>query len=118
MNKMVKRISLLFVGIAMISWGSVASVQAYDIKPAQLRVIVTALGQRIPGSTVTVGEESGETEGNGQIIFELKPGIYDVSVEGAHGGSASDTVRVVEDELRLKNFELGLEGALPHGGHH
>ena len=118
MNKMVKRISLLFVGIAIITWGSVASVQAYDIRSAQLRVIVTGLGQGLPGSTVTVGDESGETGINGQVIFELKPGIYEVSVEGAHGGSASDTIRLVEDELRQKNFELGLEGALPHGEHH
>ncbi len=118
MNKMVKRVSLFFVGAALLTLGSISSVQAYDTKPAELRVIVTGLGQKIPGSTVTVGEETAETESNGQAIFNVEPGIYEVSVEGAHGGSASATVRVVEDELRLKNFELGLEGALPHGGHH
>ena len=115
---MLKKVTLLFAGIALFSWASVTAVQAYDVKPAQLRVIVTALGQRIPGSTVKVGEETGETGSNGQAIFEVMPGIYEVSVEGAYGGSQSDTVRVVEDELRQKNFELGLEGALPHGEHH
>lgn len=118
MNKMVKRISLLFIGAALVSWGSVASVQAYDVKPAQLRVIVTGLGQAIPGSTVTVGDESGQTGINGEVIFALMPGYYDVSVTGAHGGSASETIQLEEDELRQKNFELGVEGALPHGEHH
>ena len=122
MNKTVKRVALFFVGVAVISWASVATVQAYDEKPAQLRVIVTALGQKIPGSAVTVagdhGEESGETASNGQIIFELAPGHYTVSVEGAHGGSGSAKVGLFEDELRQKNFELGLEGALPHGEGH
>lgn len=118
MNKMVKKISLLFIGVAILSWATVATVQAYDVKPAELRVIVTALGQKIPGSTVTVGDESCETGINGEIRIELKPGFYEVSVEGAHGGSASKSVRLVEDELRQVNFELGVEGALPHGGHH
>jgi len=118
MNKVVKRVTLLFIGVALISWGAATTVQAYDIKPAQLRVIVTGLGQRLPGSKVTVGEESGETAGNGQIIFEVAPGEYTVSVEGAFGGSASTTIMLFEDELRQQNFELGLEGALPHGEHH
>ena len=117
MNKMVKRVSLFFVGAALLTLGSISSVQAYETATAELRVIVTGLGQKIPGSTVTVGDDSGETGPNGQIIFDVEPGFYEVSVEGAHGGSATATVRIVENELRLKNFELGLEGALPHGEH-
>ncbi|MGR3317734.1 MAG: hypothetical protein ACUZ8O_04570 [Candidatus Anammoxibacter sp.] len=122
MNKIVKRVALFFVGVAVISWASVATVQAYDEKPAQLRVIVTGLGQPLPGSSVTVaganGEETGETASNGQIIFELIPGHYTVSVEGTYGGSDSAKVSLFEDELRLKAFELGLAGALPHGDSH
>lgn len=118
MKKIVKRVALLFVGIAIFACGSVATVQAYDIKPAQLRVIVTGLGQKLPGSVVTVDGEEGETGINGQVIFYVKPGVHEVSVEGAFGGSASDTLFLFEDELRLKNFELGLAGALPHGEHH
>ncbi len=124
MNKLVKRVSLFFVGAALITWGYTASVQAYDIKPAELRVIVTGLGQKIPGSAVVVTDEhgetveSGETAGNGELRMQVAPGVYTISVEGTYGGSDSGTLMLFEDELRQKNFELGLEGALPHGSSH
>ncbi len=117
MNKLLKRVSLVVAGVAILSWGSIAAVQAYTIKPAELRVIVTGLGQRIPGSTVTVDEETGETAQNGQVIFEVAPGVHTVSVEGAFGGKASTTIMLAEDELRQQNFELGLDGALPQKAH-
>lgn len=114
----IKRYFLAIAGVALISWGGISAIQAYTIKPAQLQVRVIALGQGIAGSEVTVGNETAETGINGTAIFELMPGIYEVTVKGAHGGSASDTIRLEENELRLKSFELGVEGALPHGGHH
>lgn len=118
MRKLVKRLSLFFVGAAIVTLGYTAVVQAYDIKQCELRVIVTGLGQRIPGSTVTVDGDTSETATNGEVRLQVAPGVHTVSVEGAHGGSGSKDIMLAEDELRQVNFELGLAGALPHGEHH
>ncbi len=91
---------------------------AWDEPPARVIVQVIALGAPIGGSEVSVGDASETTGGNGNYVFQVEKGSYTVSCKGAHGGQQSQQVLVSPGEIIQVTFELGVEGALPHGDAH
>lgn len=90
---------------------------AYDEPPARVIVQVIALGAPVGDSEVSIGDATETTGANGNYVFQVDKGTYQVSCKGAHGGHASREVRVKPGEIIQVTFDLGAEGLHASGGH-
>ncbi len=109
---MLSKFRLLFVAFVasgiLFCLSNVSS--AYEESPARVIVQVIALGSKVPGSEVSVGDSAETTGINGAYVFSVSKGTYTVSCTGAHGGSGSKEVRVKPGEIVQVTFELGAVG--------
>ena len=109
---MLSKFRLLFVAFVasglLFCLGNVSS--AYDEPPARVIVQVIALGSKVPGSEVSVGDSTETTGINGSYVFSVDKGAYTVTCTGAHGGSGSKDIRVKPGEIIQVTFELGAVG--------
>lgn len=114
---MFKKIFAGFVGAAMIAGIGMTSVHAYQVKPAKLWVTAIAIGTPIEGAEIKVGDNTCTTGKNGTCVFELKPGMYEISVHEHGGASAHTSVNLEERDIRFISLDLGA-AALHPSGHH
>ncbi|MBM4054412.1 MAG: hypothetical protein FJ264_07045 [Planctomycetes bacterium] len=114
---MFKKVLMGMFGAAVIAGIGMTTAQAYDVKPAKLWVTAIAIGTPIVGAEIKVGDEECTTGNNGTCVFELKPGVYEVSVH-EHGGQSAHTELVLEEgNIRFLSLDLGA-AALHPSGHH
>lgn len=114
---MLKKIFAGLLGVALVAGIGMTNVQAYQVKRAKLWVTAIAIGTKIEGAEIKVGDEACTTGVNGTCVFELKPGVYEVSVH-EHGGQSQHTEVVLsEGEIRFISLDLGA-AALHPSGHH
>ncbi|MBE7444529.1 MAG: hypothetical protein HS132_04540 [Planctomycetia bacterium] len=114
---MFKKIFAGFMGVALVTGIGMAEVQAYQVKPAKLLVTVTAIGTPIEGAEIKVGDNTCTTGKNGTCVFELKPGMYEITVHEHGGASAHTSVNLEEKDIRFISLDLGA-AALHPSGHH
>ncbi len=114
---MFKKIFAGFFGVALVAGISMASAQAYQVKPAKLWVTAIAIGTPIEGAEIKVGDNTCTTGKNGTCVFELKPGSYEISVHEHGGASAHTSVNLEERDIRFISLDLG-SSALHPSGHH
>lgn len=114
---MFKKIFAGMLGVALVTGIGVAKVQAYQVKPAKLWVTAIAIGTPIEGAEIKVGENSCTTGKNGTCVFELKPGVYDISVHEHGGASAHTKVTLNEKDIRFISLDLGASALHPSGHH-
>lgn len=114
---MFRRILAGFVGVALVAGIGMTKVHAYQVKPAKLWVTAIAIGTPIEGAEIKVGDNTCTTGKNGTCVFELKPGMYEISVHEHGGASAHTSVNLQERDIRFISLDLGA-AALHPSGHH
>jgi uncharacterized membrane protein len=114
---MFRRILAGFVGVALIAGIGMTKVHAYQVKPAKLWVTAIALGSPIEGAEIKVGDNTCTTGRNGTCVFELKPGMYEISVHEHGGASAHTSVNLQERDIRFISLDLGAAALHPTGHH-
>ncbi|MBM4066304.1 MAG: hypothetical protein FJ266_11815 [Planctomycetes bacterium] len=114
---MLKKILAGFLGVAMVAGIGMAKAQAYQVKPAKLWVTAIAIGTPIEGAEIKVGDNTCTTGKNGTCVFELKPGVYEISVHEHGGAKAHTEVTLEEKDIRFISLDLG-SAALHPSGHH
>lgn len=114
---MFKKVFAGFMGVALATGIGMATVHAYTVKPAKLWVTATAIGTKIEGAEIKVGDNTCTTGSNGTCVFELKPGTYDISVHEHGGASAHTKVTLQEKDIRFISLDLGASALHPSGHH-
>src|SRR3989304_8624732 len=114
---MFKKVFAGILGVAVISGLGMAKAYAYEVKPAKLWVTATAIGTPIEGAEIKVGDNTCTTGKNGTCVFELKPGVYEISVHEHGGASAHTEVRLEEKNIRFISLDLGAAALHPSGQH-
>lgn len=114
---MMRRLLVGLMGIGLIIGIGLTKVQAYEVKMAKLWVTAIALGSPIEGAEITVGDEECTTGRNGTCVFELKPGVYKITVHEHGGASAHKEVVLGEGNIRFVSLDLGSEALHPTGHH-
>lgn len=114
---MFKKIFAGLLGVALITGIGVANVQAYSTKAAKLYVTAIAIGTPIVGAEIKVGDNACTTGKNGTCVFELKPGVYEVSVHEHGGAAAHKTVCLEEGNILFVSLDLGAKALHASGSH-
>lgn len=114
---MFKKIFAGLLGVALITGIGVAKVQAYSVKPAKLYVTAIAVGTPIVGAEIKVGDNACTSGKNGTCVFELKPGVYEVSVHEHGGAAAHKTINLEEGNIQFLSLDLGAKALHASGSH-
>ncbi len=114
---MFKKILAGFMGVALVAGIGMTKAQAYQVKPAKLWVTAIAIGTPIEGAEIKVGDNTCTAGKNGTCVFELKPGMYEISVHEHGGASAHTSLYLEEKDIRFISLDLGA-AALHPSGHH
>ncbi|UJS18220.1 MAG: hypothetical protein L3J17_03945 [Candidatus Jettenia sp.] len=114
---MFKKIFAGLMGVALATGIGMTTAQAYTVKPAKLWVTAIAIGTPIEGAEIKVGDNTCTTGQNGTCVFELKPGMYEISVHEHGGATAHTKVYLEEKDIRFISLDLGASALHPSGQH-